>query len=145
DVEFVAPQVVHYGLDTLAIDILGTSGWTDSQVLEAVDLRHTTGVVATAYVGHAEDGNIFIQFREAYERHFQRSLISGVPALGYDTALLLIEGLKGGAQSPEEIRIAIEGLREIEGAAGVYSLVDGRILRLTEVVYIDEGILLPVG
>ena len=55
DVEFVAPQVVHYGLDTLAIDILGTSGWTDSQVLETVDLRHTTGVVATASVGHAED------------------------------------------------------------------------------------------
>ncbi|GIT51736.1 MAG: hypothetical protein Ct9H300mP15_19490 [Gemmatimonadota bacterium] len=116
--EFVAPQVVHYGLDTLAIDILGTSGWTDSQVLETVDLRHTTGVVATASVGHAEDRNTSIQFREAYERHFQRSLISGVPALGYDTALLLIEGLKGGAESPEEIRIAIEGLREIEGAAG---------------------------
>jgi len=145
DVEFIAPQIVHYGLDTLAIDILGTSGWTAPQVLETVDLRHTTGVVATASVGRMEDRNTSIQFREAYERHFQRSLISGVPALGYDTTLLLIEALKGGSESPEEIRIAIEGLRDIEGAAGVYSLVDGRILRRTEVVYIDEGILLPVG
>lgn len=132
-------------MDTLAIDILGTSGWTDPQVLQTVDLRHTTGVVATSSVGRMEDRNTSIQFREAYERHFQRSLISGVPALGYDTVLLLIEGLKGGAESPEEIRIAIEGLHEIEGAAGIYSLVDGRILRHTEVVYIDEGILLPVG
>ena len=145
DVEFIAPQIVHYGLDTLAIDILGTSGWTDPRVLETVDLRHTTGVVATSSVGRTENTNTSIQFREAYERHFQRSLISGVPALGYDTALLLIEGLRGGAESPEEIRIAIEGLHEIEGAAGIYSLVDGRILRRTEVVYIDEGILLPVG
>ncbi len=145
DVEFIAPQIVHYGLDTLAIDILGTSGWTDPQVLETVDLRHTTGVVATSSVGRPEDRNTFIQFREAYERHFQRSLISAVPALGYDTALLLIEGLKGGAESLEEIRIAIEGLHDIEGAAGIYSLVDGRILRRTEVVYIDEGILLPIG
>ena len=145
DVEFIAPQIVHYGLDTLAIDILGTSGWTDPQVLETVDLRHTTGVVATSSVGRTEDRNTFIQFREAYEGHFQKSLTSGVPALGYDTALLLIEGLKGGAESPEEIRMAIEGLHEIEGAAGIYSLVDGRILRRTEVVYIDEGILLPVG
>ena len=145
DVEFIAPQIVHYGLDTLAIDILGTSGWTDPQVLETVDLRHTTGVVATSSVGRTGDRSTSIQFREAYERHFQRSLISGVPALGYDTVLLLIEGLKGGAESPEEIRIAIEGLHEIEGAAGIYSLVDGRILRRTEVVYIDEGILLPVG
>ena len=145
DVEFIAPQIVHYGLDTLAIDILGTSGWTDPQVLETVDLRHTSGVVATSSVGRTEDRSTSIQFREAYERHFQKSLISGVPALGYDTVLLLIEGLKGGAESPEEIRIAIEGLHEIEGAAGIYSLVDGRILRRTEVVYIDEGILLPVG
>ena len=145
DVEFIAPQIVHYGLDTLAIDILGTSGWTDPRVLETVDLRHTTGVVATSFVGRTEDKNTSIQFREAYESHFQRSLMSGVPALGYDTALLLIEGLKGGAESPEEIRIAIEGLHEIEGAAGIYSLVDGRVLRRTEVVYIDEGILLPVG
>ncbi len=145
DVEFIAPQIVHYGLDTLAIDILGTSGWTDPQVLETVDLRHTTGVVATSSVGRTGDRSTSIQFREAYERHFQRSLISGVPALGYDTVLLLIEGLKGGAESPEEIRIAIEGLHEIEGAAGIYSLVDGQVLRRTEVVYIDEGILLPVG
>ena len=145
DVEFVAPQVVHYGLDTLAIDILGTSGWTDSQVLETVDLRHTTGVVATASIGRMEDRNTSIRFREAYERHFQRSLISGVPALGYDSALLLIEGLRGGAESLEDIRIAMDGLRGIEGAAGVYTIVDGQILRSTEVVYIDEGILLPVG
>ena len=145
DVEFIAPQIVHYGLDTLAIDILGTSGWTDPRVLETVDLRHTTGVVAISSVGRTEDRNTSIQFREAYERHFQRSLISGVPALGYDTVLLLIEGLKGGAESPEEIRIAIEGLHDIEGAAGIYSLMDGRIIRRTEIVYIDEGILLPVG
>ena len=39
----------------------------------------------------------------------------------------------------------MDGLRGIEGAAGVYTIVDGQILRSTEVVYIDEGILLPVG
>ena len=65
--------------------------------------------------------------------------------LDYNSSIRDINGIQFGVQSPEEIRIAIEGLHEIEGAAGIYSLVDGRILRRTEVVYIDEGILLPVG
>ena len=145
DVEFVAPQIVHYGLDTLAIDILGTSGWTDPQVLERVNLRHTTGVVATTAVGRTEEGARQFQFRKAYEAHFQRSLVSAVPAIGHDAALVLLEGLKSGARSPEEIRLAIEALREVEGVTGIYSVVDGRILRQTEVVYIDDGILVPIG
>ena len=144
DIEFVAPQVLHYGLDTLAIDILGTSGWTDPQVLQEVNLRHTRGVVATAAVGGDEDRPALRRFREAYERHFERSLVSTVPALGYDAALVLIEGLKGGAKSPEEILIAIENLVGIEGASGIYSVLDGQILRHTEVVYIDDGLLVPI-
>ena len=144
DIEFVAPQVLHYGLDTLGIDILGTSGWTDSQILQKVNLRHTSGVVATAALGSAEDGLALRRFREAYEEHFERSLISAIPALGYDAALVLIEGLRRGANSPEGVLKTIESLTEIEGARGIYSVVDGKILRHIEVVYIDDGMLLPI-
>ena len=81
DVEFVAPQVIHYGLDTLAIDILGTSAWTDPRVLETVSVRHTTGVVATAPVGREAGSEGQLRFQEAYEEYFQRSLISSTPAV----------------------------------------------------------------
>ena len=46
DVETVAPQITFFGLDTLDIRVLGTGGWTRSEVLQGVDARHTNGVVA---------------------------------------------------------------------------------------------------
>jgi hypothetical protein len=39
----------------------------------------------------------------------------------------------------------MERLRDIEGATGIFSVTDGRVVRLTEVVYIDEGFLVPIG
>ena len=145
DVEFVAPQVTHYGLDTLAIDILGTSAWTDPRVLEAIDTRHTTGVVATAAVGRELGSAGRVAFQDAYERHFQRSLVSPVPAIGYDAALLLFEALRIRPTTPVQVREAVEALRDVEGATGIFSVVDGRVVRRTELVYIDNGTLVPIG
>lgn len=145
DVEFVAPQITHYGLDTLAIDILGTSAWTDPRVLEELDTRHTTGVVATAVVGRELGSPGRLAFRDAYERHFQRSLVSSVPAVGHDAALLLLEALRGRPRTPAQLRNALEALRDVEGATGIFSVVGGRVVRRTELVYIDNGTLVPIG
>jgi ABC-type branched-subunit amino acid transport system substrate-binding protein len=145
DVELLAPQVTFYGLDTLAIEVLGTSGWTDPQTLETVDNRHTTGVVATAPVGGEADSPGFQRFREAYEGHFQRSLTSRVPALGYDAAILLLEAARAGGGSRNRLIDALERIEGLEGATGVYSVRGGRVLRQTRLVLIEHGALLPSG
>ena len=145
DVELVAPQITHYALDTLAIAVLGTSAWTDPQVLADVDSRHTNGVVATAPEGRGTGSAGAGRFREAYEAHFQRSLVSSVPAVGYDAALLLLEGLRPGPSSRRQLRANMEQLRDIEGATGVFSVIDGIVVRRSEVVYIDNGTLIPIG
>ena len=145
DVAFVAPQVTHFGLDALAIDLLGTSAWTDPGVLEEVDTRHTTGVVATAAVGRELGSPGRLAFKDAYESHFQRSLVSPVPAVGYDAALLLLEALRGRPRNSAQVRTAFEALRDVEGATGIFSVVGGQVVRRTELVYIDDGILVPIG
>jgi len=145
DVELLAPQIIFHGLDTLAIQTLGTSGWTDAQTLEAVDDRHTTGVVATAPVGVGPNSPGEIRFQRAYETHFQRSLVSSVPALGYDAALLLLEAARSGARSPRQLRSALERLRDVEGVTGTFSVVAGRVIRRTHVVRIEHGSLIPLG
>ena len=145
DVELVAPQVTFFGLDTLAIRTLGTSGWTDAQTLEVVDQRHTNGVVATAPMDVGPDSRGYTRFREAYESHFRRTLVSPVPALGYDAALLLLEATKNGARSPADVRAGIERIRGLEGATGTFSVVDGRVLRRTHIVQIEHGTLIPAG
>lgn len=144
DVELVAPQVIHFGLDTLAIELLGTSGWTDAQTLSEVDSRLTTGVVATAPVGSSPEAEGPRRFREAYEEHFQRSLVSQAPAVGYDATLLLLEALRRGRVEPGSLRAELERLDEVQGATGVFTFHDGRIVRRTEVVRIEDGSYLPV-
>ncbi|MDZ7779920.1 MAG: ABC transporter substrate-binding protein [Gemmatimonadota bacterium] len=144
DVELIAPQLTHFGLDTLGIEVLGTSGWTDSGTLRRVDPRHTNGVVATAPIGSGTDAPGYRRFEEAYEEHFQRSLVSSVPAAGYDAALLLLEAFRRGATGPSDMLDALEGVEEIEGATGVFSVVDGRVVRRTHVVRIRDRTLTPI-
>lgn len=145
DVELLAPQIIFHGLDTLAIATLGTSGWTDAQTLEAVDDRHTTGVVATAPVGVGPGTPGEVKFQQAYERHFQRSLVSPVPALGYDAALLVLEAARAGARTPGQLRSSLERLRGVEGVTGTFSVIAGRVIRRTHVVRIEHGTLIPLG
>jgi hypothetical protein len=145
DVEFLAPQVIHFGLDTLAIELLGTSGWTDPQALGVVDARLTTGVVATAHQGGAGSGSEgAVRFAGAYEDLFQRSLVSSTPAVGYDAMLLLLEALRPGKVRPEEILSSFGQLTDVEGATGLFSVVGGRVVRKTTVVRIANRIPVPV-
>lgn len=145
DIEYLAPQVTFNGLDTLAIQVMGTDGWTDPQVLKSVDQRHTTGVVATAAVDAGPGSPGYARFREAYESHFQRSLVSPVPALGYDAALVLLSAVQDGARTPAEVGRAIAHLQNLQGATGVFSVQDGQLVRRTHVVRLDHGTLVPVG
>jgi ABC-type branched-subunit amino acid transport system substrate-binding protein len=141
DVEFIAPQIAHFALDTLGIEVVGTTAWTDPGVLEIVDPLYTDGVVATATVGSGPGRE---RFQAAYEEHFQRSLVSMTPALGYDAALLLLEALRVGRVQPMQVRESFRNLRDVEGATGVFSVIDDRIVRHTEVVRIRNRQLEPV-
>ena len=144
DIDFLAPQVIHFGLDTLAIEILGTSAWTDPQTLQVVDTRHTTGVVATAAVGAGVGSAGDFRFRQAYEKYFERSLVGSTASIGYDALLLLLEALRPGRVSPEQVQASFGSLEAIEGATGIFSVVDGRVVRRTEVVRIQNRALTPL-
>jgi ABC-type branched-subunit amino acid transport system substrate-binding protein len=144
DVELLAPQITHFGLDTLGIEVLGTSGWTDGETLRRVDARHTNRVVATAPLGAAGTSPGYERFRAAYEEHFRRTLVSPVPAVGYDAALLLLEAVRRGARTPREVVEVLESLEDVEGATGVFSVIDGRVVRRSRAVRIENKILTPI-
>jgi hypothetical protein len=106
--------------------------------------RLTDGVVATASVASDEATAGRERFREAYETQFQRSLVGTAPAVGYDATLLLLEALRPGRVQPEQLEVSFEALSEIEGATGVFSIVDGRIVRRTELVRIQGRAPVPL-
>ncbi len=94
DIQLIAPQFTYYGLDTLGIQLLGTSGWTQDEVVLEVDSRHTDGVIASTTRMSQEETEAYRRFRLRYEDHFQKTLRSQVPAYGYDAAMLLLQALR---------------------------------------------------
>lgn len=144
DVELLAPQVTFFGIDSLGINVLGTTAWSQSDVLQRIDPRHTNGVIAAA---RQQPGVIFEgqeRFRVAFETLHQRSLRSPIPALGYDAANILIEGIRRGARSPAQLASALQGLDGYQGATGRLSIQEGRVLREHFVVCTQDRIRLPV-
>ena len=142
--EFLAPQIAHFALDTLGIELIGTSAWTDPGVLEEIDPLYVNGVVATSVVGGGQFSPGYERFRAAYEDHFQRTLVSSTPALGYDATLLLLEALRPGRIQPAQVLESFRNLRDVEGATGIFSVIDDRVVRRTEVVRIRNRRLEPV-
>ena len=119
-------------------------GWTDPQTLIDVAPRLTTGVVATAPAGTGAGSDGQLRFQQAYEEYFHRSLVGKTAAVGYDATLLLLEALRPGRLRPEDVRLSFDGLVDIRGATGLFSVLEGRIVRKTEVVRIDERRPVPI-
>ncbi len=144
DIQYVAPEVLFYGLDTLAIQVLGTDGWTDPRVLANTDPHYTDGVVATAPVDAGPGSPAYARFTAAYEAQFRRSLVSPIPALGYDAARLILGAIEQGARTPGQVEEALARLRDFPGATGILSVEHGALVRRTSVVRLDHGAYVPV-
>ncbi len=129
DVELIAPQVTFFGLDSLEIRILGTRGWSEEAMLSRVDTRYTNGVVTASPQPPEGESEGYLRFVEAYESFFQRTLPDQVPALGYDAAGLLLEGIRRGASTPGELLETLESMPGFSGATGRLFIDDGRVVR----------------
>ena len=129
DVELMAPQVTFFGLDSLEIRVLGTTGWSEEAMLSRVDTRHTNGVVTASPQPTEGELEGYRSFVEAYEAFYQRTLPDRVPALGFDAAGLLLEGVRRGASTPNDLIDTLEAMPGFSGATGRLFIDDGRIVR----------------
>lgn len=145
DIQVLAPQFTFYGLDTLGIQLLGTSGWTEDAVVLDVDSRHTDGVIAATSRLRQGDMEGAARFKAGYEDLFQKTLRSDVPALGYDAAALLLTALENRPRTPEELQAALSQIRDFPGATGRLSLENGRIVREPHLIRIQNHELIYIS
>jgi ABC-type branched-subunit amino acid transport system substrate-binding protein len=129
DVELLAPQVTFFGLDSLEIRLLGTKGWSEEATLSRVDTRHTNGVVTASPQPPQGDAEGYLRFVEAYESYYQRTLPDQMPALGYDAAALLLQGIRSGATTPEELLETLKTMPGFAGATGRLFVDNGMVVR----------------
>jgi ABC-type branched-subunit amino acid transport system substrate-binding protein len=144
DAELVGPQIAFYGVDDIEdIRIYAGSGWSTQGVLQGVPVRHTDGVRTVApHLGEGY-GPAWSTFVAAYETHFQRTLRSPVPGLGWDAARLVLEAAALGGGTPEGVARGLREIRSLEGATGTFSWRDGRIGRAYTPVVIRNRTLVP--
>ena len=147
DVELMAPQVTFYGLDSLEIRVLGTAGWTEEDMLSRVDARHMNGVVAVSLQSPDGESEGYRKFVEAYEGYYQHTLLSEVPALGYDAAALLLQATGMGASTSKKLIDNLSKISAFQGATGVISIEEGRVVREHFVICIQDGYIktIPLG
>jgi len=144
DIEALAPQVSFFGLDTLGVHVLGTSEWANEDVRRAVSPRHTNGVVTAAPRTPGPASDAYQRFVRAYEERFQRSLRDPMPATGYDAASLILLAVRTGARTAAEVRTALASIEGFEGATGVLSVEDGRVVREHHLLCIQNRQLLSI-
>jgi len=145
DVELVAPQLAFYGVDDVEdLQLYGGAAWTAEGVLSSVPVRHTDGVrTVTSHLGPGY-GPAWPRFVAAYEAHFQRTLRSPVPGLGWDAARLLLAAAEQGGPSPAGVARGLTLLRDVPGATGTFSFRNGRISRSFTPVEIQNRTLVPL-
>jgi len=145
DIQLLAPQFTYYGLDTLGIQVLGTTGWTEDEVVLEVDSRHTDGVIASTTRMSQDETEAFRRFRAAYETLFQKTLRNQVPAYGYDAAALFLEALRSNPRNSRELLRALDGIHDFPGATGRLTIDGGRIMRAPQLVRIQNHELIYIS
>ncbi len=144
DIEMLAPQIAFYGLDTLGLQVAGTSGWTTASVLESVAPRHTDGVISVSTLPPVDGPNPGTDFVAAYEERYRRTLRSSVPAAGFDLFRLAVDAWQRSSPASGGIAAAIASTERFAGATGAWSLEEGRLVREFHAVRIREGGLRPL-
>jgi len=145
DLELLAPQIAFFELDETEVRVAGAAGWTAPRVLESVARRHTDSVVAVSpSPPSTTDADPARDFTEAYEQHFRRTLASPVPAVGYDLFRIALAAWAESWRTEVPPAQALEAMGPIEGATGIYSVVDGRLVREFFPVMILDGALQPL-
>jgi ABC-type branched-subunit amino acid transport system substrate-binding protein len=147
DVELLAPQLVFYGVrEVEGMVLFGNEAWTLDSVLESLQAPLTNGVLAvSSWPEVGEFGPGWSEFVSAYEETFRRTLRTPTPALGYDAARLLLTAARLGGGTPEGTLRALQEVREFPGATGVFSVIDGRIVRRYFPVRIEDRRLVPLS
>jgi len=101
---------------------LGTDGWDDPKLVEIAGAAAlNNGYFSNHYSPQDTDPNV-VKFVEAYKKEYGQEP-SALAALGYDSALMLIDAIKrAGSDEPAKIREALEQTKNLQVSTGIITL-----------------------
>ncbi|MCE5249286.1 penicillin-binding protein activator [bacterium] len=109
DAILIAQHIIEYNISTI---LLGDSGWSSENIAE-----EGGNAVDGSYIVSA-GGDYFGAFGSDYS-----STVSDIISLkGYDALAIVLECLANGARNPEDIRTALQSLREYKGLSSMITI-----------------------
>ncbi|MEK7285774.1 MAG: ABC transporter substrate-binding protein [Nitrospirota bacterium] len=138
----ILPQLAFYGLKN--IPLLGTMGWADPGFLKRAGAYAEGAVFVDGFF--QESQNPVIQsFVQAYKEQFQQDP-NLFAAQAYDSANMIFEAIKQGANTPSKVTAAIAKTEGLEGVSGFISeMKDGEAIKKPFLLQIRKGKLVQVN
>jgi branched-chain amino acid transport system substrate-binding protein len=135
-VGLIASQLAFYDLADPVL--LGSNGWNSRDLIRIGGEYVEGGIFVDGFFAGSEEPAVR-EFVTAYaQRYGKEPALLGSQA--YDSTMLLLQGLAGGAQSPALLRSYLESITDFPGAAGTYQSLPGGILsRALRVIRVEEG------
>jgi branched-chain amino acid transport system substrate-binding protein len=106
----------------ITVPLLGTDGWDDPKLVEIAGAAAlNNGFFSNHYSPQDTDPNV-VKFVEAYKKEYGQEP-SALAALGYDSALMLIDAIKrAGSAEPAKIAEALAQTKNLQVSTGIITL-----------------------
>ena len=104
------------------VPLLGTDGWDNAKITEIAGTGPLNNTVFSNHYSAEDKDPRVVKFVEDYKKEYNEAP-SAFSALGYDTALMLIDAIKrAGSDDPEKIREALEKTKDLQVVTGILTL-----------------------
>lgn len=114
----ICKQARDLGID---VPLFGVDGWESSELINIGGKAVEGAYFSTHYSAESKDPAV-ISFNERFQKRWG-SRTDALSALGYDSAMLLIDALKrAGSTEPEKLRAALAGTKNFRGVTGIITL-----------------------
>jgi len=131
----IAPQLLFYDMK---VPLLGSNGWNQPDLLRLADRSIEGATFVDGFFLDSPDPNVQ-DFTERYQRRFQ-SNPSLFAAQAYDATRLVLEAIRKGATSGEEVRDQLMKLRDLPTLGGPTGFDPGGTLeRRVFVIQVKKG------
>ncbi|SHJ59667.1 ABC transporter substrate-binding protein [Propionispora hippei] len=104
------------------VPLLGTDGWDNAKITEIAGAGPLNNTFFSNHYSAEDKDPRVVKFVEDYKKEYNEAP-SAFSALGYDTALMLIDAIKrAGSDDPEKIREALEKTKDLQVVTGILTL-----------------------
>lgn len=132
----IIPQLLFYDFND--VRVLGTNAWNSAEFLKLVSTYAEGVVFVDGFFKDSQDPMVAGFVRRFQERFNEEPDLFA--AQTFDATRLVLASLRGGAQTPAEVKGAISGAVDFPGVSGfIYEILEGEMIKEPFFIQVQDG------